>query len=76
MLHECVKCGFSSANHSIIVEGGIGYLFCKACANVLESLPTGTIENFVGPKKESWVAKNMREARERRANGESLWVKV
>jgi len=38
-------------------------------------LPHGTLQIFLGEhNKESWVDKNIREARLRRSNGELLWA--
>jgi hypothetical protein len=37
-------------------------------------MPHGTLQIFVGKRsKDSWVDKNIREARLRRSNGEFLW---
>lgn len=75
-LKICSKCDGKVTTGSMIVEGGIGYFFCDPCMNILEECPTGnTIANFLGPKKETLIEKNMREARERRERGESLWTK-
>ena len=73
-MNTCAKCIDESKHGSFFTQGGETYWFCLPCSNVLNEMPTGSIEVFLGPnKKESWVAKNMREARERRARGESLW---
>jgi hypothetical protein len=69
--YACAKCRLPG--DKMIVEGGVGYIFCKSCGETLEKLPTSTIQGFIGTKKETWVAKNMREARERRAAGKGLW---
>lgn len=76
MKYECAKCDASDDNHIMVVEGGISYLFCKACYEIVESLPTNSIRSFVGPKEETWVSRNIRVAKERRACGESLWLNV
>lgn len=65
----CAKCGEDSTT-SIFVEGGETYHFCRICTNIIDELDrTGNvIHDFLGrDKKESWVEKNIREARERRA---------
>ncbi len=71
----CVKCGEDSGC-SIVIEGGESFPFCKLCMKQLDELDhTGNIiHDFIGQdKKESQIAKNMREARERRAKGVLLW---
>lgn len=73
MSYNCAKCNTLDKNVTMFVEGGVGYLFCKSCADLLEQLPTGTIHDFLGPKKETWIEKNIRKACKRRANGELLW---
>ena len=72
-MHECARCNESIAEGGFITSGGICYSLCKLCFDIVESSPTGTLESFMGAKKERWVAKNMREARERRAKGHFLW---
>jgi len=71
----CAKCKDGCEGGDIIVEGGNAFKFCKACSDLIKSSPTGnTIHNFLGPKKvESTVAKNMREAKERRDKGYKIW---
>jgi hypothetical protein len=73
-MKQCAKCN-DEADGSMETEGGEVYLFCKACSDLLEKVaPGNTISNFLGrEKKEKWVEKNMREARERRKNGIKLW---
>jgi len=74
-MNTCAKCKDECKAGSFFTEGGQTYWFCLPCSNVLNQMPTGNVEAFLGPKKkESWVAKNMREAKERRARGESLWI--
>jgi hypothetical protein len=51
------------------------YIFCEHCSKLIDMLPHGTLQIFLGEhNKESWVDKNIREARLRRSNGELLWA--
>jgi hypothetical protein len=72
---SCAKCE-EDADGSTFVEGGYTFTFCKTCSDILDELDrTGNvIHDFLGSKKKgSWVARNIREARERRARGELYW---
>lgn len=75
MKKKCAKCKDDLAGGGVFVESGESFSFCKTCSDLLEKAPTGnTIHDFLGHKKyESWVARNIREARERREKGESPW---
>ena len=73
MTFNCAKCNTLDKNITMFIEGGVGYMFCKSCADLLERLPTGTIHGFLGPKKESGVDTNIREARERRMRDDLIW---
>ncbi len=73
MIDGCSKCNLSTEGGSTLVEGGQEYYFCPTCTKILDSQPNQTMFSFLGPKKESWVARNIREARERRARGQLLW---
>ena len=74
MQYKCSKCGKDNEDNTMFVEGGIGYLFCKECADILDHLPTGNrINNFISSGKETWVEENIRKVRERRKRGEKMW---
>lgn len=74
MKHQCTKCKDSVINGSLMSEGGICYVFCKRCHDLLQHAPTNNLAHFVGEeKRETQVDINMREARERRARGELIW---
>lgn len=75
MSDKCKKCKKDAKNGATFVEGGIAYKFCQECSHKIEesgkSMP---IHHFMNPdKKETKVMKNIREAKEARARGESLW---
>ena len=70
---KCAKCN-DEATSEIVIEAGEQFQFCTACQRVLKDCPTQTIFSFLGPKRESWVAKNIRMAKERRASGKRLWI--
>jgi len=73
MKYYCAKCN-KHADGETHVEGGISFTFCKYCSEKIEDRTGGVVSDFIGPeKKESHVAKNMREARERRAKGIKIW---
>lgn len=66
MQEVCAKCKDDVRGGAIFIDGGDSFSFCKACSNLLDSSPTGSIRNFLTTAKvESWVAKNMRNARNR-----------
>lgn len=71
---QCNKCEVSSNDLQMIQEGGASYLFCEKCSEKLDGMPTGSIHSCLGSKKETWVARNMRIAKEKRTNGESPWI--
>lgn len=73
MIYECAKCKDKIDGNIIAVQGSISYLVCSPCSEKFESLPTNLTVNFFNPNKETWVAKNMREAKERRVRGELLY---
>lgn len=72
-MHKCAKCSDSIEGVNMYVEGGNGYFFCKTCSTILDSNPKENVASFLGPRLETWVAKNIREARDRRARGEGFW---
>ena len=72
-MHRCAKCEGLSELSTHMTSGGVCYILCESCFEQVKDCPTGSLETFMAPKKESWVAKNMREARERRALGKFLW---
>lgn len=74
MKSKCAKCLVCTEKLAAVAGGGKSYLLCKACTDLIESSEGNWIERFHGIKEESWVARNIREAKERRARGESLWV--
>ena len=65
---QCAKCRSDVFGGSYFTENGKAFLFCKECSDLLGKAPNGgTVEAFLGPEKvESWVEKNIREAREKR----------
>ena len=71
--YKCSKCHKDISDYSIFSEGGVVYMFCTACTENARSLNPGQIKDYCGPKAETWIDKNMREARKRRAAGISLW---
>ncbi len=74
MRPKCSKCKLSSKDGSIRTEGGKVYVFCSSCSYALDQVSFISIGTFLGSRREeTWVAKNMREARERRSRGEFLW---
>ncbi len=76
MKNKCAKCKGDLAGGSIITEGGKSFLFCKTCVDFLQEHPSGhKIHHFLPAEKETWVAKNVREAKERREKGETPWSK-
>lgn len=70
---SCDKCGRYAKHPFTVVIGGAFYLLCETCETLYDIMPTGAEQDFIPNKKEFWVARNMREARERRAKGISLW---
>jgi len=70
---SCHKCGKDEEYPTILVRWGVTYFLCSICAERAAYLPTGTpVETFLSTK-ETLVDKNIREARERRAKGYTLW---
>jgi hypothetical protein len=65
---KCSKCSSDVFGGSYFTENGNAFLFCKECSDLLGKAPTGgAVEAFLGQKKvESWIQKNIREAREKR----------
>lgn len=74
MKDKCSKCNDDKI-FSTQTEAGDFFHFCQACTHALDQMNQGNkINLFLGEeKKESWVDKNMREARERRKKGVMLW---
>lgn len=71
---KCRKCKKKFEKGVIVVVGGENYLFCHDCYEPLKHCSYLTISQFHGAaKKENWLKRRMREARERRARGETLW---
>jgi len=71
MSDKCKKCKKDAKEGASFVEGGIVYKFCKDCAESIEtsgkSMP---VHQFLNETK---VDRSIREAKERRDRGESLW---
>jgi hypothetical protein len=72
--YACHKCDINAKDHTLITEGGVGYLFCEKCCDLLQNEHKGLIKNFLPQRAETRIDKNMRLAREARARGESLWI--
>jgi hypothetical protein len=83
MKNVCAKCKDDAKDGDILFEGGIGYIFCRACSDVIRFLPTNSIQAFMGQKYEKWaknhrnrkesvVDRNIRLARERRTREEKI----
>ncbi len=74
MKNKCAKCKTKDSTSSIYVEAGNAHVFCKQCSDILDDLPTNNVTHFVEQEKvENAILKNIKEAKERRARGESLW---
>ena len=74
MKYKCKKCKCDAEGGCIITEAGDINRFCINCTEKLERLPTGnTVHHFLSEKEENWVAKNIREAKEKRDKGQSPW---
>ena len=63
MTNRCVSCNQFSEVGSLVTNGGAAYFLCDKCP----------IEPVQQEKLEGWFIKNIREAKERRASGQSMW---
>ena len=74
-LVKCCKCNSDSRGGSWRIEGGEHYRFCRGCSAILENKKgCSLLANFLNGSLEiGSVAKNMIEARKRRAKGDLLW---
>lgn len=71
----CDICKKHVKSVSLYVESGKTHKLCLDCEFEIEKTPLGNrINNKINEKKESWVTKNIREAKERREKGERLWT--
>lgn len=66
MIDDCSKCNLPAEDGATLVEGDQEYYFCPTCTKILDAQPNQTMYSFLGPKNESWVARNIRKVRERR----------
>jgi hypothetical protein len=80
-MKDCDKCK-ARGYTSLVYEGGDCFEFCILCTHIVEKLErTGNIIHlFMQPdssKREDFpmnvIDRNMLQARERRANGETIW---
>lgn len=72
MAVKCDKCLKRRNRASVSMQGGKTYSFCADCTEDLKNFTPTSIELFI---HETWVSKNIRKAKERRAKGQSLWAK-
>lgn len=77
MKYECAKCKSCIDKGSKRTEGGSEFWFCATCSELLDRDLSLSILNFLGAQRyNDWfnsIQKNMRKARENRANGMSPW---
>jgi len=70
---KCAKCN-SEPNGKSFTEGGICYVYCQLCTDILESYRQITHQSFLTPDQRlSQIERNIREAKKNRALGKSLW---
>jgi len=69
----CDKCKFGNNSPVSLHEAGVTYYLCENCHNEYLNFPTTSLSLYLGKDPESQVSKNIREARERRSKGYSLW---
>lgn len=82
MNNECAKCKADSEKGIFLAEGGNSYWFCVLCREIIKKNPTNFIQYFLQPdssKREDISMtpeeRKMLQARERRAQGNSPWMK-
>jgi hypothetical protein len=66
----CDKCRDYSDGQSVMTEGGVAFIFCKTCIDLLEFCPNIRVAQFLGPKEERCVPKNTITARRRKEYGD------
>ncbi len=73
-MSRCFKCRkeLELRTNVHIISDGEKYFFCDSCNDEFMKFPTGgkSVDNFAEIKKESFVLKNINQAKERRARGE------
>jgi len=71
---KCSHCGRDVTNPHIFVLAGAAFKVCNECAEAAHNhTDDNTMRDTLIPLAETQVAKNIREAKERRAAGIRLW---
>jgi len=72
-MEACDKCNEKMESPTFFTEAGAIYYLCDKCREEFSKYPTTSLSLFLSIDPESQVYKNIKEARERRSRGESLW---
>jgi len=70
----CAKCEKNVSYPTLISAFGQIYALCLKCDFLFRSYGNKNFHQFASEGKEIWVAKNIREAKERREKGAFLWI--
>jgi len=73
MLEKCVKCSEKTEPNYIRVAGGKAFILCKLCDEFLNDHPAVNFLDYIGPKYNTWLSKNIKEAWKARKEGKSPW---
>jgi hypothetical protein len=73
MKEKCVKCKDECDDGSYRTAEGKSFFFCKFCESFLADHPNLSVRDYIGPRFDTWVSKNIQSAHKARTEGKSLW---
>ena len=73
MKEKCAKCKSETDPTRCIVSGGKSFVLCNDCHSFLEDHPNIPVMDYLGPKFETWVSKNIQAAHKARKERKSPW---
>jgi hypothetical protein len=76
MKENCAKCKEKTEGERCRLSEGKVFFFCKFCDEFIEDHPHLSVRDFIGPRFDSYVSRNIREAHKKRSQGQSPWNPV
>lgn len=73
MKEKCAKCKDETDSGRYWTAEGKIFIFCKCCDDFLSDHPNISVRDYLGPKFDTWVSKNIRAAHKARKEGHSPW---
>ena len=73
MKEKCSKCNDQTDQSRTRTSEGKSFIFCKFCDQFLEDHPHLSLRDYLGPKFDTWVSKNIQNAHKKRMQGQSPW---